>query len=1048
MKYFFDFRVLRLPLPFIFDFLDMNIRFNFIYIILLLNGLFSYSFAQETLYFSDTEKQFNKGIVLFNENNFSAARRSFQQFMNTNCGDNEKCIEAEYYVAVCHMELDHPQAELLITDFTQKYPVHPYAIKAYKVLGSHYFEKGDYQKALDAFNKDPYFDFYDDQDIKIAYQAAYSNFDQGNYKEANKLFQVLKKGTHPYATKSSYYSGFIEYEEGDYETAEVDLEKAANDPDTRDAAYNLLPLVYYKLGKVDKMLQMVAEAKANNIHLPADALLFAGKVHYGKKNYPQADIYFSEYLKEVPLLAVDRITSYQIGNTKYNIGDKRDALPFLSNAADYTEKDELAQVAAYDLGVVALSTGDKDKAMIGFEQAHLMDFDMKIKELSSYNFCKILFDLELYAQVPRACDYFLAYFPNSEMVDEINNLMNVSYVNSGDYSKAIKILERKSSLTEAEQKAYQEAAYNKAVELANDNNESEAVVMLRKSQRYPINQDLLSASNFWLGEAYSALGVYDTAALYYKRVPENSEMYLSTLYGIGYVQYADEEYEAAINNLTNYINNGRTTEPRPKVIEAIVRRADCYFGLTKYEVANRSYDMAISYGAKEKVYINYQKAQILRAKGMKTDAYRSYKSVASADVNSPFAPLSLYHAAGLLQEEYKFEEAVKEYSLVIDKYKQSAVFLPSVKNRALCYATLGNLSAAEEDYKYLIDDDPTSEYADNAIRALQDLNNGAYAVTGLEQYKQKFKEANPESNATLVDDYNKAMKPYLEKDYSNAIYSLTNFITNIPSSKYSDDIYFALGVSYKFQGQFAQSIEAFHNVQHMPSKEKALLYVGDLEIQEKKYNEAINTYNNLEKIATRKAMLWAVYNGLMEAHFAEKDYEASKAYANKIIDQKIKRYELKAYLYLAKVDLENKNFSSALTSFNGIAAKASSSIGAEAQYLEGDVLRQIALQNQQGINENSTVTEKENLKKEFEESTQALLLVQKNFASYADWTSKAYLLIAENYISIDDLFNAKATLESVRDYTTVPGDKQLAIQRLMELQEIKLQKSAVVAPSN
>ncbi|MBB3698791.1 tetratricopeptide repeat protein [Flammeovirga yaeyamensis] len=1004
-------------------------------------------FAQGQLYYSEQERMFNKAKVLFSENNFSASRRLFKQFTNKYCGENEKCIEAEYYLALCQMELAHPDADKQIEFFVKKYPVHPFSKKAYKALGSHYFEKGEYAKALEAFNKDPFFDFYDDNDRKVAYQAAYANFDQGNYKEANKLFQVLKKGTHPYANKSSYYAGYLEYDNGDYETAATDLEKAVNDPEIRPYAYALLPLAYYKLGQEDEMLKMIAEARSNDIHLPSDAMLFAAKVYFKKNNFEKANLYFDEYLKDIPLFAVDRVTSYQIGYTKFKIDDPKDALPYLSNAADSKEKDKLAQLSAYNLGVVALSLGDKEKAMIGFEQASKLEFNKTIQEQSSYNYCKLLFDLELYSSVPRACDYFLAYFPNSGRYSEVENLMNVAFVNSGDYSRALKILDKKSYLTEAEQRAYQEAAFNKAVELGNDNNEEGEVKLLRKSQKYPFNDDLLQASNFFLGEGYSALNYFDTAAYYYKKIPQESEYYLKSRFGLAYVQYAEADYTSAIDNYSYYINNGRSSEPRSRITEAIVRRADCYFGTHKYEVADRSYAMAEGNNSEEQDYIAYQRAQIKRAKGMKTDAYREYKSIVSEYGSSAFAPLSAYHAANLLREGYKYNDAIKEYSIVIDKYPQSSVYISAIANRALVYSLLAQNDLAEKDYKYLIDKDPVSPEAENAIEALQEMDNDTYVVSELDHYKAIFKEANPESNATLIDDFNTAMKPYQEKDYARAVQTLNHFLVTTPSSKFSDDIYFSLGFSHKMLKNNQEAIKAFEKVEHMPEKEKSLRYVSDLHLEEKEYKAAIESYNELDKIATRRTTKWAVNVGLMKAHFEEKDYTASSAYANKIIDEKMSRYVLEARLFLSKIDFEKGNYNKALTSFDQLSKESSSEIGAQAQYYTGVCLRKVALIYQEGNQSIGTSESKKLIDQKFTTSTQALLGVQKKFAGYPIWTSKGYLLIAENYISIDDLFNAKATLESIQQYSVSQEDKISATKRLEEIKQIKLDKSTV-APTN
>ncbi|AZQ62132.1 tetratricopeptide repeat protein [Flammeovirga pectinis] len=984
--------------------------------------------AQESLYYSDNVKLFNKAIVLYNENNFSAARREFELFESKHCGEDEKCVEAHFYIAVCNLELQHPEAKSQIESFVNTYPVHPLSVKAYKVLGSYYFEKGEYEKALAAFDKDPYFDFYDDDDIKIAYQAAYSNFDQGKTKEANKLFQVLKKGTHPYALKSSYYAGYIEYDQKEYEQSIKDLEKSLSDKEISTYTYSILPLAYYALGQEDKMLALVKDAKSKGIHLPTDALLFTGKVYYTKKDYATALIYFNDYLAEVPVQVIDRNTAYQIGFTNYKEGFPEKAVQPLSVASD--GNDELAQIAAYDLGAVSIELNQKDKALLAFEKSRKLSFNKEIQKQASYNFIKVQFELGLYTQVGDACELFLFDFPDSEYDSEVHEYLQISYVNSGDYNKALEVFDRIGVNNEETKQAYQEAAFNKAVENANDNNARGAIDMLLKSQKYPMSDEIYDASNFWLGETYTSISQLDSAITAYDEVPNDSKFHVASLFGRGYAFYAKQEYQLGIDYFTKYINLGRKEkEAREKVAEAVLRRADCYFGISNYHVAQRSYDMAISAGSKDVAYINYQKAQTYRALGSNNDeAFRMYQQVGEKYGETPFAPLSYFQSGLMMAEADRNGEAISQFTKVISRYEKTNVYVPSLLKRALCYKLEGELDNAETDYKNVIDTAPTSKFAEAAITSLQGLNASGHVISDMALYRHKFDEANPMSTATLQGDFEMAIKPFQEKNYDQAIISLNDFLVKAPvNSSVADEANQALGITYKIKDQKELAIASFQKVNGMPLKEKALRYIGELQLMLEKYDDAIVTFVELEKVAIRKTSKWAVYVGLMKAEFQVKDYSACKAYATKIIDQNIKRYVFEAELYLAKIDLEEKKYTNALTSFDAIANKANSQIGAEAQYLLGKTFR---------VMEN------------YNESTKALIEVQKNYASYSEWINKAYLLIAENYISLNDLFQAKATLESIISGSDIPEYKVQAAQRLKDIEQLKTNSTPTPTKEN
>ncbi|MCS6833707.1 MAG: hypothetical protein NZ521_09035, partial [Flammeovirgaceae bacterium] len=68
-------------------------------------------------------------------------------------------------------------------------------------------------------------------------------------------------------------------------------------------------------------------------------------------------------------------------------------------------------------------------------------------------------------------------------------------------------------------------------------------------------------------------------------------------------------------------------------------------------------------------------------------------------------------------------------------------------------------------------------------------------------------------------------------------------------------------------------------------------------------------------------------------------------------------------------------------------------------------------------------------------STDALVEVRKKYDSYLDWVYEAYLLIAENYISMQNFTQARATLTSIVQYSHIDKYKNIAKKRLQELEK-------------
>ena len=70
--------------------------------------------------------------------------------------------------------------------------------------------------------------------------------------------------------------------------------------------------------------------------------------------------------------------------------------------------------------------------------------------------------------------------------------------------------------------------------------------------------------------------------------------------------------------------------------------------------------------------------------------------------------------------------------------------------------------------------------------------------------------------------------------------------------------------------------------------------------------------------------------------------------------------------------------------------------------------------------------------KEYKRSLETLFGLNKSYAVYDYWLGKSFLLIADNYLALNELFQAKATLESVITNSPLPEMKAAARAKLQE----------------
>ena len=82
--------------------------------------------CQKTYIYTSALSDYNKGLELFNKEKFSSAQKVFDNILKDN-PDNLSDIntDAQYFSAICAMELFNKDAEYLLTKFIAEHPESP-----------------------------------------------------------------------------------------------------------------------------------------------------------------------------------------------------------------------------------------------------------------------------------------------------------------------------------------------------------------------------------------------------------------------------------------------------------------------------------------------------------------------------------------------------------------------------------------------------------------------------------------------------------------------------------------------------------------------------------------------------------------------------------------------------------------------------------------------------------------------------------------------------------------------------------------------------------
>ncbi|PKP36779.1 MAG: hypothetical protein CVT98_07090, partial [Bacteroidetes bacterium HGW-Bacteroidetes-15] len=105
--------------------------------------------AQESITHIHPDKYFNKGIELFEKGNYVSAQKHFQlASKHSNPSELHLRGEAEFYNALCAIELFNQDAEFLIRSFINNYPDNQKVNRAFFELAKLRYRERKYKDAI------------------------------------------------------------------------------------------------------------------------------------------------------------------------------------------------------------------------------------------------------------------------------------------------------------------------------------------------------------------------------------------------------------------------------------------------------------------------------------------------------------------------------------------------------------------------------------------------------------------------------------------------------------------------------------------------------------------------------------------------------------------------------------------------------------------------------------------------------------------------------------------------------------------------------------
>ena len=955
--------------------------------------------AQNTLEQTGEEHNFREGLALLQKEKYAAARALFEEYLSEENNTLNR-TEAEYFKAYSALNLFHTDGEYLVEQFVSDHPDHPKSLLAYYELGDFYFRNKKYDKSIGYFEQVDVNRIEPEKRIETHFKLAYAYFGKKQFDQALERFNQLKRTENRYTAASNYYAGFIEYRQGAYDQALIDLQRAEGNPAYAAIVPYMIANVYYKQKKYDQLIayseSVVGRSDIKNVD---DIYLLAGEAYYHKGDYTKAAEFFENYAKKQGKKP-GREIAYKLAYAQYATGNVVKARDnFKSLAAG---KDEIGQLASYYLGEIYVKENNLIYAKTSFDQARKGEYNASVKEEATFNLGKVNYDTENYAEAVVVLQEFLSQYPQSSHVNEVNDLISEAYLRTNDYNQAIQHIESIPDKSEKIKQTYQKVTYFKGTEFFNNGKYYNSVKMFEKSLQYPYDNNLVTLAHFWSAEAYSIGKKYPEAINSYASVfqsieNEGEDKYLKSRYGIGYAYYNTKQYDKAMGHFLAYTQALEATPNKWFYKDALVRLADCYYVSKSYGQAQGLYDKAIRLKVGDPDYAYFQKGVIAGIQGNTNSAKADLDIVLKKYPNSRYVDNALFQTAQLDLEAGNYQKAIAGFGKLITTKPESNFVPHAYTKRAVANYNLQNYDAAARDYKKVLDNYVTHEAANSALIGLQETLNVMGRSREFDPYLAKYKKANPENQSLANIEYESAKNLYFDEKYQSAIEKLEAYAQNYPGSAQAYEAKYFIAESYSKLGNEDQAMGYYEQVvndNRIAQVNRALKKLGEITFENKEYREAIEYFQRLSEVASSKKDSYYAWSGLMECHYLLKDYDDADRYARLILEQANvnANAENRSRLYLGKSAYERQDYETATDYFLQTLNTAKDEHGAEAQYLLAHI---------------------QHRKSEYAQSNETLYDLNSKFGAYDFWLGKSFLLIADNYIGLGETFQAKATLNSV-----------------------------------
>ena len=663
-----------------------------------------------------------------------------------------------------------------------------------------------------------------------------------------------------------------------------------------------------------------------------------------------------------------------------------------------TREDYIGQLAKYYNGYLLLRNNCKNEALGAFNEAYKMKHNRSIRANSLFNIINLQIIMENKDAAMRSINDFRKTFFDSSLIGRVNELFAEICDKNGNYDVTISSLASLRNKNSTISGILQKNNINKGHICFMNGVYDEAEKYYKESLTYQVDKDRIDAAYFWIAECCMKLKNYDGAIKSYRNVSQQFPAYDDVLYGSGYAHFHNGDYKEALESFHKMRNATDKVQRSTKMNDIGIRIADCLMMDKQYTEAVKAYEnMSSTYPD----HCLYYKGIVFETLNEYDKALDSFIAISNDYKMSPYYNRSLLEAGKMYAAEKQYTKALDKLSAVKDETLTPIVLV----NKANVYTNMNDIESAKKCYTEVLRGYIGSEYAIDALVNLSTYAKSKSEKDFLEQCKKKISK-----NSLINAEIEITRQSYYARDYKQVVDNLLKNIEHVDDDLLRNECYYMLGDSYRHLKNLEQSISWYSKLTHNRNSTyfiPSTLAIVDILYKEGKLDDAINRCVELQKITSSDKDKYRVLTKLIDLYKKKEDYgmmincakdriKLNDITANNIDDSN---------LVVASGYVSNKQYKLAEEIYKKLLSKGDYDTKAEAQYMMAYI---------------------DYKRNDYKKSINKIEVLIKDFENNIQFYNKGFILLAKDYMALNNNKQAKEILNSLVKYATNKSIKEQA----------------------